>query len=157
MSIRYVGDAEGKSRFIFSVKDITKERNRRNKQQMVDFYPFLCHLYKEIIELNYTEGTVTTLYKDDDSIKQINKKAPMQESIDKFASYVITGDSRNEFISKTSTEYMDKFFNSKEKIFTIEIQVITRKGKHCRCEMTFIKTGQNPGPKTVIACTRVVG
>ncbi len=157
MSIRYVGDAEGKSRFIFSVKDITKERNRRNKQQMVDFYPFLCHLYKEIIELNYTEGTVTTLYKDDDSIKQINKKAPMQESIDKFASYVITGDSRNEFISKTSTEYMDKFFNSKEKIFTIEIQVITRKGKHCSCEMTFIKTGQNPGPKTVIACTRVVG
>lgn len=154
--IRYVGDIDGKARFLFCIRDVTKEQSRRNKQQALDFYPLLCHIYTEIIEMNYTDGTITTLYKDDGSVKQSNKKAPMQEMIDVFVRNVLSADSRGEFIRRTSKEYIDEFFNSNERFFTFNMQVITRNGENHNCEMTVIKNNEIPGQKLVIACTRVI-
>lgn len=156
ITIRYIGDCEGKSRFIFSINDVTKEQKRYNKKILADFYPLLCHIYHEIIELNYVDGTLTTLYKDDNKISSSYKKEPMRKMFDAYVENVLEEDSRAEFTRVTSAENMDKFFKSNNKVFTFQFKGHLTGGEVCSCETTFIKNSDNPEQKSVIACTRVL-
>lgn len=156
ITIRYIGDREGKSRFIFSIKDVTKEQKRYNKKILADFYPLLCHIYREIIELNYVDGTLTTLYKDDNRISSSYKKAPMRKLFDAYVENVLEEESRAEFTRVTSAENMDKFFKSNDKLFTFQFKGHLAGGETYSCETTFIKNSDNPEQKSVIACTRVL-
>ena len=122
----------------------------------MDFYPLLCHIYREIIELNYVDGTLTTLYKDDDKIFSSYKKAPLRKMLDLYVENVLDEDSRAEFTRVTSAENMDKFFKSNDKLFTSQFHGRASDGKTYLCEITFIKNSDNPGQKSVIACTRVL-
>lgn len=156
ITIRYIGDCDGRSRFIFSVRDVTKEQKRYNKKILVDFYPLLCHIYREIIEMNYMDGTLTTLYKDDDKIFSSYKKAPLRKMLDVYAENVLDEGSRADFARVTSDDNMDKFFKSDDKLFTFQFNGRTTDGRMHLCEITFIKNSDNPGQKSVIACTRVL-
>ena len=156
ITIRYVGDMGGKSRFLFSLRDVTKEQNRRNQMQIKGYYPLLCHIYMEVSEMNYTDGTITTLYKDDGNVQRSNRKAPLKDMLEMFVRDVVAEESRDEFITKTSEEYIDEFFNCSKRMYTFDMKVRTRNGQYHNCEMTVIKNSEIPGKKSVIACSRVI-
>ena len=68
------------------------------------------------------DGTLTTLYKDDNRISSSYKKEPMRKMIDAYVENVLDEDSRAEFTRVTSAENMDKFFKSNNKVFTVQFK-----------------------------------
>lgn len=152
VSIKYIGRHCGEDMYLFDIRDVTNLQNRINRQDTQDFYPLLCRVYNEILEINYTEDTVTTLYKDCKIITD-NKKRQLNEALSMFAEYVVVKDDRNLFMNRLSGENMKKFFESEEKFFVFNIMVNGSNGV-VPCEYTVIKNSEEQNEQTVIVCTR---
>ena len=153
ISIKYIGTHCGEDMFLFDIKDVTKLQNRINKQDTKEFYPLLCRVYKEILEIDYDEETVTTLYKDYEIVSE-NLKRQLDEAIKIFADWIIADkENADIFYEKMSRENMNSFFESEKKYFSFETMVKNKDGRYVPCEYTVIKNG-GENRKTVIVCTR---
>ena len=86
IKIFYIGKENGKPQFLFNTMDITKEKRKRVKQRLLDYMDSLSKLCSEILRLNYTDNTLTTVHCDENRVKVKYDNAPLDRLLNRFSS-----------------------------------------------------------------------
>lgn len=153
--VRYVGSKDGKARFLFGISDVTKEHSQSGAYSSREFYPLLCHLYNEIMELDYTDNTAMTMYHDEDVYHNIDNE-DLDAIIKRYAEFVIDKEYRQSFLDAFGKDNITKFFKSGERTFTYEYYILNKEGERVPTETTAIKINDVDDKVKIMACSRVV-
>ena len=155
IKIFYVGDRDNAQAFVFGITDVTKDVIQSNRKEAKELYPLLCNMFTEIIEFNYTENTLTTIYKNDKTVKTNHMSVSLDEIMDKFLNHMITPEYRDDVARYLSKEFAKEYFKEK-KIFSFDIDMYDKERNVHHCEMTMIKRETDASKLTVLVCTRAI-
>ncbi len=156
IKISYVGDRDNAQAFVFGVSDVTKEVIQNNRKEAKELYPLLCNMFTEIIEFNYTENTMSTMYKNDKTINTNHMSVPLDEMLEKFLNNMIIPENREDVAKYLSKDYVKKVFADDEKVFSFNVGMYDREHNVHPCEMTIIKRETDASKFTTLVCTRVI-
>ncbi len=156
LKISYIGNRNQKQLFLFSIDDVTKDQIRKNKQQTVDYFPLLRQTFSEIVEMNYTDDTMSVLYKHGYESSDAFKNRPLGEMLKTYIQYIVAESDRDFVELILSREKMDEFFREDNNMVKYNVRLIDDNHSEHQCEMTIIKNEEDPGKMAVMACTRVV-
>lgn len=153
--IFYIGKENGKPQFLFNSMDITKENRKRVKQRLLDYMDSLSKLCEEILRLNYTDNTLTTVHCNEDKVRIKYDNTPLDRALDRFSS-IIDKDEHDEVMKVFSYEEMEKFCLSNESIKVINLHLSSKTyGRHM-CEIIIINNRDEYGRIIVTTGSRVI-
>ena len=155
IKISYVGDRDNAQAFVFGVSDVTKEVIQNNRKEAKELYPILCNMFTEIIEFNYTENTMSTMYKNDQTVNANHVSVPLDEMLEKFFNKMITPECREDAEKYLSKEFAKEIFVD-NKMFSFKVDMYDKEHNVHPCEMTIIKRETDASKFTVLVCTRIV-
>lgn len=156
IKIFYVGDRDNAQAFVFGITDVTKDVIQSNRKEARELYPLLCNIFTEILELNYTENTLTTMYKNSKTVQANHMSVPLDEMVDKLVDNMITPESREYTAKYLSKEFVKQNLTEDNKIFSFNLGMYDRTGVAYPCELTMIKRETDASKLTVLVCTRVI-
>lgn len=155
IKIFYIGKKNGKPQFLFNTMDITKEKRKRLKQRLLDYMDSLSKLCSEILRLNYTDNTLTTVHCDENRVKVKYDNAPLDRLLNRFSS-ILDKDEHDEIMKVFSYEEMEKFCLSNESIKVISIHLHSNNcGRHL-CEIIIVNNRDEHGKIIVTTGSRVI-
>ena len=155
IKIFYIGKENGKPQFLFNTMDITKEKRKRLKQRLLDYMDSLSKLCSEILRLNYTDNTLTTVHCDENRVKVKYDNAPLDRLLNRFSS-ILDKDEHDEIMKVFSYEEMEKFCLSNESIKVISIHLHSNNyGRHL-CEVIIVNNRDEHGKIIVTTGSRVI-
>lgn len=153
--IFYIGKENGKPQFLFNSMDITKENRKRVKQRLLDYMDSLSKLCEEILRLNYTDNTLTTVHCNEDRVRIKYDNTPLDRALDRFSS-IIDKNEHDEVMKVFSYEEMEKFCLSNESIKVINLHLDSKNyGRHM-CEIIIINNRDEYGRIIVTTGSRVI-
>lgn len=156
IKIIYVGDRDNAQAFVFGITDVTKNVIENNRKEAMELYPLLCTMFTEIIEFNYTDNTLTTLYKNDSKINTNHVSVPLDEMLDRLCEHMILPDCVGDVRSYFSEEFINDFVEGEQKFFTFQLDMYDRERQAHPCEMTIIKKTLDASKLSVMVCTKVL-
>ena len=156
IKIFYVGDRDNAQAFVFGITDVTRDVIQSNRKEAKELYPLLCNIFTEILEFNYTENTLTTMYKNSKTVQANHMSVPLDEMVDKLLNNMITPEYYDDIARYLSKEFVKEYFIEDNKIFSFNVDMYDRERNVHPCEMTMIKRETDASKLTILVCTRVI-
>lgn len=156
IKIIYVGDRDNAKAFVFGITDVTRSTIERNRKESMELYPLLCAMFTEILDFNYTDNTLSTLYKNDGKVNANHHDAPLDYMLDRLCQHMITPEYVDHVRKYFSKEFVNDFVNGEQKIFTFKLEMYDRERNAHPCEMTMIKNTTDASKLSVMVCTKAL-
>ena len=154
IKILYVGDREDAQAFIFGITDVTKDVIQSNRREAKEIYPLLCNIFMEIIEINYTDNTLTTLYKNNSRINTKHVGVPLDDMLKTFFNKMIAPECRDMVERYLSKDFIKEYFSDDRKIFSFKLSMYDNDRNAHPCEMMLMKKTTDASKLSVLVCTR---
>ncbi len=156
IKIIYVGDRDKAQAFVFGVTDVTKNVVENNRKETMELYPLLCTMFTEILEFDYRDNTLTTLYKNDLKVNASHVSVPLDDMLDKLCDRMVLPHCVPDIRRYFSKDYVSDFIGGEQKFFTFKVDMYDRERKVHPCEMTMIKKTTDASRLSVLVCTKVL-
>lgn len=156
IKIFYAGEREESQVFIFGISDATKEVIRSNRREAKKLYPLLCNIFTEILEFNYTDNTLTTMYKNDKKVCTRHINVPLDDMIDRFLNRLLTPQTKDTAKKYLSKDFINTGLSDDHNIFSFNVEMYDGDHNVHPCEMTLIKRATDASKLSVMVCTRVL-
>ena len=154
--IYYIGKENGRPQFIFKISDVTKEHRARNKRQIDDFYPILRNSFSEILLMDYTDNTITTLFCDESYIKIKHDSENLAEKLDLFFNRMIAPEDRERMKIAFSKESMAEFIASDNMLIRFQANLVSKNDEKRTCEFLILKNDDDMSKVSVYSCSRII-
>lgn len=155
IKIYYLGKKDGIPQFLLNTVDITKEHVKRNLKQMSEISPILKNLYTEILKMDYTDGTISTVWCNETVVKKKHDNASLDAMLDILINKLIAPEDREEARKVFSYDEAMKFCHSDNRVKMVQFR-FGREGDRKPCEFTLIRNDDDLSHIVITSCSRVL-
>lgn len=153
--IYYIGKQKGVPQFLLNTVDITKEHIRRNLRQMTEITPVLKNLYTEILKMDYTDGTVSTIWCNEGQVGKKHDNSSLDAALDVLFNRFVVPEDRELAVREFSYEEISRFCHSDKRVKVIELG-LGRGENERRCEFTLIRNDDDTSHIAITSCSRIL-
>lgn len=154
LKIKYIGINQGKKAFYINFSDITQYHKMEKELKKKSYSELLYQIYQEILELDYTNQRLTTVYRNGVNVRVSMENMQLYKGLRYFAEVHVCDIDRERFLHAFSENKVAEFYKSNEiqRIFRVHVKSID--GDIAEIEITVFKIENESGSQILLVCSR---